>query len=134
MFLKKGKLQNFKNEHITTTYRSVKTFNEPQFLQDLDADMEPFKKLMSDSDINEDCTAWYLAIKRLLDHHAPLKTIKVKSKRLPEWFNEAILETRKLRDRNKQIGYWSEYKRYRKKLNTKSKKATFYRLSFKFKR
>ena len=58
-----------KNEHITTTYRSLKTINKPQLLQDLDADMEPFKDLMSDSDINEDCTAWYSAIKRLLDHH-----------------------------------------------------------------
>ena len=56
---------------------------------------------MSDSDINEDCTAWYSAIKRLLDHHAPLKTRRVKSKRLPEWFSEDILESRKLRDRNK---------------------------------
>ena len=77
--------------------------------------MEPFKNLMSDSDINEDCTAWYSAIKRLLDHHAPLKTRRVKSKRLPEWFSEEILESRKQRDRNKQIGNWSEYRRYRNK-------------------
>ena len=77
--------------------------------------MEPFKNLMSDSDINEDCTAWYSAIKRLLDHHAPLKTRRVKSKRLPEWFSEEILESRKQRDRNKQIGNWPEYKRYRNK-------------------
>ena len=70
---------------------------------------------MSDSDINEDCTAWYSAIKGLLDHHAPLKTRRVKSKRLPEWFSEEILESRKQRDRNKQIGNWSEYRRYRNK-------------------
>ena len=65
---------------------------------------------MSDSDINEDCTTWYSAIKGMLDHHAPLKTRRVKSKRLHEWFNEEILESRKQRDRNKPIGNWSEYR------------------------
>ena len=70
--------------------------------------MEPFKNLMSDSDINEDCTAWYLAIKRLLDNHAPLKTRRVKSKRLSEWFNEEILESRKQRDRKLEVGQNTE--------------------------
>ena len=54
-----------KNEHTTATYRYFKTCYEAQFLHDLDADMAPFKILMSESD--EDCTAWYSAIKKQLD-------------------------------------------------------------------
>ena len=69
---------------MTTTYRS----SESQFLQDLGADMEPFKNFMPETDFNEDCTAWYSAIKKQLDHHALLKSRRVKSKRLPEWFNK----------------------------------------------
>ena len=60
--------------------------------------MEPFKNLMPETDINEDSTAWYSAIKVQLDHHAPFKRRRVKSKRLPEWFNEEILESRKQRE------------------------------------
>ena len=35
-----------KNEHITTTYRSFKSFNEAQFLHDLVADIEPCINIM----------------------------------------------------------------------------------------
>lgn len=118
-----------KNEHKTTMYGSFKTFNESQFLPDLAADMEPFSNLSPESDINKDCTAWYSAIQRQLDRHAPLKTKRVKSKRLLEWFNQEMFETRKLRDRSKQIGNWSDYKQYRNKtkdLMRRRKKQHFF--------
>ena len=87
-FSRKNGCKISKNEHITTKYRSFKTLNESQFLQGLAADMEPFSNLSPESDIDEDRTTWYSAIKRPLDGHVPLKTKqKVKLKRLPEWFN-----------------------------------------------
>lgn len=104
-----------KHEHITTKFRSFKNFNESQFLQDLAADLEPFCCLSPDSDINEDCACWVSAITRQLDRHAPLKIRRVKSNRLPEWFNEDIAEARKLRDINKRLKNWATYKQYRNK-------------------
>ena len=60
-----------------------------------------FSNLLSESDISEDCTARYCAIQRQLDRHVPLKTKRVKSKRLTERFNHEILETCKLCDKRK---------------------------------
>ena len=57
-------------------YRSFKTFNESQFLPDLAGDMKPFSNLSPESDINKDIFAWYSAIQRQLDRHAPVKNKK----------------------------------------------------------
>ena len=65
-FSRKNGCKISKNEHITTKYRSFITLNESQFLQDLAADMEPFSNLSPESDIDEDRTTWYSAIKRPL--------------------------------------------------------------------
>ena len=83
MSVRQGDL--LKNEHITTTYRSFKKINETQFLQDLATDLGPFSDILVDSDINEACSTWIKTIPHQLDHHAPLKSRRVKHKRLPEW-------------------------------------------------
>ena len=105
---KKTNCKILKNEHITTTYRAFKNFNEIHFLQDLTTDLGSFSDILVDSDINE---AWIKTIQHQLDHNAPVKSRRVKHKRLPEWSNQEILTTRKLRDISKRHGNWSDYKK-----------------------
>ena len=62
---------------------NLNQFNEDQFLYDLVADMEPFNNIMPNSDINEHCKNWFVAITRVLDQHIPIKTQRVKSKYFP---------------------------------------------------
>ena len=100
----------WKNEHITSTYRSLKKFNETQFLKDLATDLGPFNDILVDCAINEACSTWIKTIQHQLDHHAPVKSRRVKQKRLPEWSNQEILKTRKLSDISKRHGNWSDYK------------------------
>ena len=100
-----------KNEHITTTYRCLKTFNETQFQHDLASALEPFNDLPAVSNINDDCSLWLGIIQNKLDRHAPIKSRRVKYKRLPHWSNQ-FPTTRKLRDISKRQGNWSDYKKY----------------------
>ena len=122
-FSRKTNCKIAKNEHTTTSYRSFKNFNETQFLQDLATDLGPFSDILVDSDINEACSIWIKTIQHQLDHHAPLKSRRVKHKRLPEWSNQEILTTRRLRDISKRHGYWSDYKKYRNKTKTRIRQA-----------
>ena len=72
-FSRKTNCKILKNEHITTTYRSFKNFNETQFLQDLaTTNLGPFSDILVDSDINEACSTWIKTIQHQLDHHAPV--------------------------------------------------------------
>ena len=52
-FSRKTNCKISKNEHITTTYRSFKNFNETHFLQDLATDLGSFSDILVDSDINK---------------------------------------------------------------------------------
>ena len=122
-FSRKTNCKISKNEHITTTYRSFKNFNETHFLQDLATDLGSFSDILVDSDINEACFAWIKTIQHQLDHHAPVKSRRVKHKRLPEWSNQEILTTRKLRDISKRHGNWPDYKKYRNKTKTLIRQA-----------
>ena len=120
---KKTNCKILKNEHITTTYRSFKFFNETQFSQDLATGLGPFSDILVDSDINEACSTWIKTIQ--LDHHALVKSRRVKHNRLPEWSNQEILTTctRKLRDISKRHGNWPDYKKYRNKTKTLIRQA-----------
>lgn len=66
------------NDHITTTYRSFKTFDESQFMRDLATDLEPLCNISPDSDINKICAIWISTIQHQLDRHTPIKTRRVK--------------------------------------------------------
>ena len=50
-----------------------------------------------------------------LDKHAPIKSKRVKTKRLPDWFTTDSRKMQKLRDRCKRLKQWAEYKTYRNK-------------------
>ena len=54
------------------------------FLQDLATDLGPFSDILVGSDINEACSTWIKTIQHQLDHNAPVKSRRVKHKRLPE--------------------------------------------------
>ena len=93
---------------------TFKTLNETQFLLDLATDLGPFSNILVDSDINEACSTWIKTIQHQLDRHAPVKSRRVNHKRLPEWSNEEILKTRKLRDISKRHGNRPDYKKISK--------------------
>ena len=78
---------------------------------------------MVDSNINEACSTWIKTIQHQLDHHALVKSRRVKHNRLPEWSNQEIFTTRKLRDISKRHGNWPEYKKYRNKTKTLIRQA-----------
>ena len=111
-----------KSDHITTSYRSFKTFNEDAFINDLSGDLNNFT-VSPQSDINDDLMIWYSIFLKHLDHHAPYKTKRVKSKKLPDWYNDEIAATRKRRDACKRRHLWPEYKKYRNKTKDLIRKA-----------
>ena len=102
-----------KEKHITTSYRCFKHFNETNFLNELAKDLETFET--DQETVNSDFVVWSSIILKHLDKHAPIKTKRVKTKRLPDWFNQDIVKMQKLRDTCKRLKQWTEYKKYRNK-------------------
>ena len=105
-----------KPNHITTSYRCFKKFDEGLFLTDLSRCIEHFKT--DRNTIDDDFSAWHSVIIQCIDKHAPIKLKRVKSSRLPAWYVPEIGEARKLRDKHKHNNEWSEYKKYRNKTRT----------------
>ena len=110
-----------KTHHITSWYRCFKTFNEESFITDLSRDLNDFT--LDRSDINDDISVWYSIIQKHLDHHVPYKTNKVKTIKLPEWFNQDIALARRKRDNFKRRKLWSDYKIFRNKSKDLIRKA-----------
>lgn len=110
-FTRKINFKISKAEHTSTSYRCFKVFNEESFISDLSNELNTFT--LSQSDIDDDVTAWYVLIIKHLDRHAPLKTKRVKTKRLPDWYTPEIIQARKMRDISKSQKNWTDYKRYR---------------------
>ena len=65
--------------------------------------------------MNENFDTWHSLIMNCLNKHAPLKSKRVKHKRLPVWFTPEITQMQKLRDKSKLLKQWRDYKRYRNK-------------------
>lgn len=107
--------------HVTTSYRCFKNFNEDAFIADLANDINTFNT--NESDINDDLSVWYRIVLNHIDHHAPIKTRRVKTKKLPDWYNEEIASARQKRDMCKRKKLWSEYKKYRNKTKQLIRKA-----------
>ena len=112
--------------HISTTYRCFKTLNEDSFLTDLYEDFSQYS--VSESDIETDLATWYDILLKHLNRHAPIKTKRVKTKRMPAWYNTDIAQARANRDVNKKRRNWTEYRKYRnltKSLIRKAKRNHF---------
>ena len=60
-----------KPDHITTSYRCFKTFDENLFLTDLSSCLEHFKS--DRGTVDEDFAACHSVIVQCLDKHAPIK-------------------------------------------------------------
>ena len=112
-FTRKVNCKVTKNEHVTTTYRCFKQFEESVFLRDLQNDLNAFTA--NSTNIDDDFSDWFQLIIKHLDNHAPIKTKRVKNKRLPEWFSPEITHMQRLRDESKRQKQWSDFKRYRNK-------------------
>ena len=105
-----------KNDHITTTYRSFKNFNEPQLSVDLDA-FTPCQ-----ANVEDDFNAWFSIILKNVDKHAPLKNKRVKDKRLPDWFTPEITEMQRKRDTSKRLKQWDDRSKTRKLIRHANRK------------
>ena len=110
-FSRKTNCKILKNEHITTTIGHSKFLMKLDFCKIWQLILDRFIDILVDSDINEACSTWIITIQHQLDHHAPVKSRRVKHKRLPEWSNQKILTTRKLRDISKRHDNWPDYKK-----------------------
>ena len=102
-----------KTTHLTTTYRCFKQFDETKFLLDLENDLSTFS--VDSVDMNENFDTWHSLIMNCLNKRAPLKSKRVKHKRLPEWFTPEITQMQKLRNKSKLLKQWRDYQRYRNK-------------------
>ena len=100
-------------EHITSTYRCFKNFNENAFQSDLANALQNFE--LNHQSVDDDFNALHTIVIKQLDKHAPVKQRRVKSRRLPDWYTTEIGEARKARDKFKFQRNWPEYKRLRKK-------------------
>ena len=96
-------------------------------MADLSEDFSRYS--VSESDIETGLTAWYNILLNRLDQHAPIKTKRVKNKRMPPWYNPDIAQARRYRDMNKKkLRNWAEYRKYRnltKSLIRKAKRSHF---------
>ena len=103
-----------KDKHMTTSYRCFKHFNENDLLVELAEDIVTFET--DQETINGDLEVWSSIILKHLNKHAPIKTKRVKTKRLPDWFTQDIVLMQKQRDNCKRLKQWTEYKTYRNKI------------------
>ena len=110
-----------KKEHISASYRSFKHFDEDLFLQELTTDLETFHP--HHLNVDDDFVLWFSLILKHLNIHAPIKTKRVKTKRLPYWFTPEIAEIQKRRDTRKRLKRWDDYRKFRNKTRQLIKQA-----------
>ena len=111
---------------MSTSYRCFKHFNESSFLYYLGSDLESFS--LSNSNVDDNFTDWFSIIQKQLDKHAPIKTRRDKTQRLPEWCTPEIVTARRMWDSFKKAKNRSQYKIFRNKtqyLIRKAKKNNF---------
>ena len=110
-----------KKEHISASYRSFKHFDEDLFLQELTTYLETFHP--HHLNVDDDFVLWFSLILKHLNIHAPIKTKRVKTKRLPYWFTPEIAEIQKRLDTSKRSKRWDDYRKFRNKTRQLIKQA-----------
>ena len=110
-----------KAEHITTSYRCVKTFDEIVFMENLQQCLQNFE--IDRVTVDDDFAALHAIIIKNLDKSAHIKTRSVKTNRLPPWYCPEIGQACIARDTYKRSKQWAEYKRYRNKTRNLISKA-----------
>ena len=76
------------NSHKTIKYRSFKSFNENEFLQDLSA--VPWSEIELLENVDTMLDVWYDFFNDVIDKHAPIKTHRIKNEVQPEWVTSDI--------------------------------------------
>ena len=114
-FTRKVNSKLLKDKHTKSTYRSYKHFDENKFISIISIanDLDAFAA--DKSCIDEDLNIWYSFLLKHLNNHAPIKSKRVKSKRLPDWFTPDIIQMQYLRDKTKRLKQWSDHRKYRNK-------------------
>ena len=120
-FTRKVNVKIPKADHVVTSYRCFKAFDETAFLVDLEDDLRHFE--INQDTVDDDFGALHAIIINLLDKYAPIKTRRVKSSRLPAWYSPEIGQARMARDKYKRQKQWTEYKGYRNKFRNLIRKA-----------
>ena len=92
---------------------NYKHFDENKFISDIANDLDEFAA--DKSSIDEDLNIWYSFLLKHLNNHAPIKSKRVKSKRMPDWFTPDIIQMQSLRDKTKRLKQWSDHRKYRNK-------------------
>ena len=93
-------LKSTKKAHFTVTYRPLKKLNVNSRIKDLNE--VPWTVLDTfDNDQDEMLSTWEAVVLDVVDRHAPLKSVRVKSMKKPSWLSNEILKAIKERDRLK---------------------------------
>ena len=79
-------------------------------MQELTTDLETFHP--HHLNVDDDFVLWFSLILKHLNIHAPIKTKRVKTKRLPYWFTPEIAEIQKRRDTSKRLKRWDDYRKF----------------------
>ena len=101
--------------HTLNSFRSYKHFDETKFLADLASDLNTFETSYINT-VDADLAVWSATITKHLNKHAPIKTRRVKAKRLSDWFTPEISLNQRLRDNCKRLKQWEDYRKYRNKV------------------
>ena len=87
-FTRKSNAKIKKTTHYTSSYRCFKKFNEELFISDLRSNFNEFSLRICH--IDDDVATWYSLLIKQLDRHVPVKSKRVKTQHLPNWFTHDI--------------------------------------------
>ena len=105
-----------KSRHFCIKYRSLKNFNEDEFLTDLSA--VNWNTLIESQDVNEVVSSFIDKFCSIIDKHVPMRQHRVKRAKQPDWLNAEILDAMKDRDKFKARNDEVNYRLYRNKVST----------------
>ena len=107
--------------HKIINYRNTKTFDEEQFLNDLNN--QPWSVIDIFDDANDALDYFFDIFNSVLSTHAPQKQKRVKRQKQPNWINEETLMAMKIRDQFKEAKNNTQYALWRNKVKTLIRKA-----------
>ena len=111
---RKIRFKEKKHCHQTIKYRSFKNFNETNFLSDLQSIQ--WHSLNTINDTNDLLNTWLQHFSSIVDKHVPHRLHRVKNLHQPDFLTAEILDTIKLRDKNKAQNNMTEFKKLRNKV------------------
>ena len=100
-----------KGGHTCITFRSLKRFNENEFLADLD--IASFDAVFNETNPDNALLAWYNIFLPILDKHAPKRQKRVKNTASPAWLTKEIKDAMEVRNEFRRQKLFPEFKRAR---------------------